>query len=63
MKVAADAHRNHIIELNKGWKDLKAGELYPINPIYIAYRVFQSTGYNPEVTGRIKFPKIGRAHV
>ena len=58
VKVAADAHRNHIIELNKGWKDLKAGELYPINPIYIAYRVFQSTGYNPEVNGRIKFPII-----
>lgn len=58
VKAAADAHRNHIIELNKGWKDLKAGELYPINPIYIAYRVFQSTGYNPEVNGRIKFPII-----
>jgi len=57
VKVAADAHRNQILEWNRD-RGIQIGELYPLNPIYVAYRVFQSTGYDPDVNGRIKFPII-----
>lgn len=57
-KSSVDARRNRWAELNKGWNDVKIGELYPLNPEYVAYRVFQSSGYDPDVHGRIKFPII-----
>lgn len=57
-KSSVDARRNRWAELNKGWNDVKIGELYPLNPEYVAYRVFQSSGYDPDVHGRIKFPVI-----
>lgn len=58
VKEAADAHREYVKQLNRDWKEVKVGDLYPLNPIYVAYRLFQSTGYNPEENGRIKFPTI-----
>lgn len=58
VKSSVDARRNRWAELNKGWNDVKIGELYPLNPVYVAYRVFQSSGYDPDVHGRVKFPVI-----
>lgn len=58
IKASEDYNRKRIVEMNRGWKDLTVGELYPLNPIYVAYRVFQNTGYDPDVNGRIKFPII-----
>ena len=58
VKMSADAHREYIKDLNRDWKEVQSGDLYPLNPVYVAYRLFQSTGYDPDVYGRVKFPII-----
>ncbi|MBQ3812519.1 MAG: hypothetical protein II841_03020 [Bacteroidales bacterium] len=58
VKMSADAHREYIKDLNRDWKEVQSGDLYPLNPVYVAYRLFQSTGYDPDVYGRVKFPSI-----